>query len=70
MQITHEKNIEGESQSPGVDVREVQTQSEDARMIETHDGRPEIPDLNAPVSDDDLGYERIEENSQIMLRRV
>ena len=39
-------------------------------MIETHDERPEIPDLNAPVSDDDLGYERIEENSQIMLRRV
>jgi len=63
MKITHEKNIEGESQSPGVDVREVQTQSEDACMIETHDGRPEIPDLNAPVSDDDLGYERIEENS-------
>ena len=52
-----------------VHVREVQTQSEE-HMIETHDERSRIPDLNAPVSDDDLGYERIEENSQIMLRRV
>jgi hypothetical protein len=39
-------------------------------MIETHDEKMRIPDLNAPVSDDDLGYERIEENSQIMLRWV
>lgn len=51
MQTTHEKNIEGESQPPGVDVREEQTQSEGARMIETHIERPEIPDLNALVSD-------------------
>jgi len=46
-----------------VDVQEVPTQSENAHIIETHIERPEIPDLNAPGSDANLGYERTEENS-------
>ena len=40
-QTAHKKNIEGESQTPGVDVQEVPTQSENAHIIETHIERPE-----------------------------